>query len=319
MPTVRELVELFQPELRIRNYGRVVRDTTEFMSINPGDVIAVGGRHYLVYRDAVEHGFAYDDIKYWVKKCLELETGDIKLLKLVFHESFYLEYGHVKIKCYRSPRKEARMLDLVRGDTRFMQGHSVDDNVGNRIRVIDFIQGKRIDFVTAKNPADHETYFNEYYPSILDKFMGACEAISFLHDQGERHGDINLDHLMIESDTGAYRWIDFDYAYEAHANPFALDVFGLGRILACITGKRLYTSHVLRELDINEPLSLDSSDYSCVYKNEIMNLQKIFPYIPTRLNNVLLHFSRGASLAYEMVQEFLEDLELCKTEVGLTA
>jgi len=310
MPTVRELVELFQPELHIRDYGRVFVDTSEFMSIDPGDIIAVGGKHYLVYRDAVERGFSYKDVKYWVKKCVELETGDSKLLKLVFHENFYLEYGHVKIKCYRSPRKEARMLDLVRGDTRFMQGRSARDEAGNRIRIIDFIQGKRIDHVVANNPADHETYFHEHYPDILNKFIESCKALAFLHDQGELHGDINLDHLMIEYDTGAYRWIDFDYAYEAQANPFALDVFGLGRILACITGKWLYTFPILRELNINiEASSLDHGDFSCIYKNEIMNLKKIFPYIPTKLNNVLLHFSNSAETSYEMVWELVEDLQ----------
>ncbi|MGL1861426.1 MAG: serine/threonine protein kinase [Pseudodesulfovibrio sp.] len=314
MSTVRELVECFQPELQIRDYGRVVVDTSEFMSIDSGDIIAVGGKHYLVFRDAVERGFGYTDTKYWVKKCLELETGDYKLLKLVFHESFCLKYGYIKIKCFRSPRKEARMLDLVHGDTRFMQGHSERDEAGNQIRIIDFIQGKRIDHVVANITAGHETYFHEHYPGILDKFIGACEAIAFLHDQGERHGDINLDHLMKEYTTGAYRWIDFDYAYEAHANPFALDLFGLGRILACITGKWLYTIHTLRELNINADTSLLScGDFSCVYKNEIMNLKKIFPYIPTRLNNVLLHFSESARISYDTVPEFVEDLQECRT------
>ncbi len=310
MPTVRELVKHFQPQLQLRDYGRIVVDTSEFMSIASGDVIELGDRHYLVYRNAVERGFAYKDIKYWVKKCMELETGDSKLLKLVFHESFYLEYGCVKIKCYRSPRKEARMLDLVRGDTRFMQGCSAKDEAGNCIRIIDFIQGKRIDHVVANNAADHETYFREQYPNILAKFIGACEAIAFLHDQGERHDDINLDHLMMEYGTGAYRWIDFDYAYEAHANPFALDLFGLGRILACITGKWLYSLHNLREMQVNtDTLLLNPGDFSCVIKNEIMNLKKLFPYIPTRLNNVLLHFSESATISYDTVWELVEDLQ----------
>jgi len=309
MPSVKELIDQYQPDLQVRDYGRVVTDTSEFMSIDPGDVIAVGGKHYLVFRDAVEQGLAYKDTKYWVKKCKELETGDAKLLKLVFHESFHLKYGGVKIKCYRSPRKEARMLDLVRGDIRFMQGRSAEDAVGNRIRIIDIIQGKRIDHIVANIKADHETYFYEHYPSILAKFIKACEAIGHLHAQGERHGDINLDHLMKEYKTGAYRWIDFDYAYEAQANPFALDLFGLGRILACITGKWLYSLQVLQELDITVDTSrLNSGDFSCVYKNEIMNLKKIFPYIPTQLNNVLLHFSESAEIAYDSVEEFVDDL-----------
>lgn len=310
MESVKELVEHYQPGLKVHAYGRVVTDTTEFMSIDPGDVIAVGGKHYLVYRDAVERGLAYKDTKYWVKKCVELETGDPKLLKLVFHESFHLTYGCVRIKCYRSPRKEARMLDLVRGDSRFMQGRSITDTAGNRIRIIDIIQGKRIDHVVANIKADHETYFFEFYPHILAKFIGACDAIQSLHDQGERHGDINLDHLMREYDTGAYRWIDFDYAYEAHANPFGLDLFGLGRILACITGKWLYTPQTLLELGIKtDTTRLQSGDFSCVHKNEIMNLRKLFPYIPEQLNRILLHFSESAELCYDSVAEFVTDLK----------
>lgn len=313
MPSVRELVDRFQPDLNIREFGRVVDDTTQFMSIDPGDVIAVGDRHHLVYRDAVERGPAYKDRKYWVKKCVELESGAPKLLKLVFHEHFDLHYGCVKITCYRSPRKEARMLDLVRGDTRFMQGRTARDTAGNRVRIIDIISGKRIDSVVANIQADHATYFRDHFPAILDKFIGACEAIGFLHAQDERHGDINLDHLMKEYATGAFRWIDFDYAYESSANPFALDLFGLGRLLACITGKELHTLHTVREFSADaKPPPLDSGDFSCVHKNEIMNLKKLFPYIPESLNRVLLHFSALAEVGYDTVDELVADLRECR-------
>lgn len=306
MATVRELVKRFRPGLKISRYGELFKDTSEFMSIGPGDVIAVGDRHFLVHRDAVEQGFAYKDTKFWVKKCMELETGDPKLLKLVFHESFFLKYGAVSIKCYRSPRKEGRMLDLVRGDLRYMQGRTALDEAGNPIRIIDIISGKRIDYVTARIKADHATYFRDHFPDLYRKFIGACEAIGDLHEQGELHGDINLDHLMKEYETGALRWIDFDYAYEASANPFALDLFGLGRILACIAGKWLYTPHILRALDMGVPEDLRKEDFSCVHKNEIMNLRKLFPHVPEDLNRILLHFSEAAEIGYDSVAEFVE-------------
>lgn len=310
MTSAKELVDLFQPNLSVREYGRVVTDTTEFMSIGPGDVIKIGGRHYLVFRDAVEQGLAYTDNKYWVKKCKELETGDAKLLKLVFNESFHLEYGCVKVKCYRSPTKEARMLDLVHGDIRFMQGRSAEDTAGNRIRIIDIISGKRIDHVVANIKASHEVYFHDLFPDILRKFIGSCEAIQYLHDNGERHGDINLDHLMKEYSTGNLRWIDFDYAYEALTNPFGLDLFGLGQLLACLAGKWLYTPQTVIEQGMDPSLldALTPGDFSCVHKNEIMNLQKLFPYIPTSLNNILLHFSESAEVGYDSVEELLEEL-----------
>ncbi len=313
MVSVRELVEQYQPGLQVHKYGRVVTDTTQFMSIDAGDVIAVGNRHYLVHRDAVERGFSYKDTKYWVKKCKELETGDPKLLKLVFHESFHLKYGCVKIKCYRSPRKEGRMLDLVRGDLRYMQGRTARDTAGNRIRIIDIISGKRIDHIVASIKTDHATYFREHFPAIFHKFISSCEAINNLHEHGEMHGDINLDHLMKEYDTDKLRWIDFDYAYEASANPFALDLFGLGRLLACITGKWIYTLPTLRELGIAiDTNTLNIGDFSCVHKNEIMNIKKIFPYIPEKLNQVLLHFSESAEVGYDSVKELVEDLRACE-------
>ena len=313
MASARELVEQLRPELGKRRLGRVVRDTTEFMSIGPGDVIAVGGRHHLVYRDAVEEGPGYRDTKYWVKKCVELESGDPKLLKLVFHEQFDLQYGCVKVRCYRSPRKEGRILDMVRGDLRFMQGRTARDEADNRVRIIDIIAGKRIDHVVASIPTDHAAYFRDRFPSILAKFAGACEAIGHLHDRNERHGDINLDHLMREYATGAFRWIDFDYAYESSANPFALDLFGLGRLLACITGKGMHTAHTVREFGLG-PVP-DREDFSCVHKNEIMNLKKLFPYIPDSLNRTLLHFSAGAEVPYDTVAELTADIRGCLPEL----
>jgi hypothetical protein len=41
-----------------------------------------------------------------------------------------------------------------------------------------------------------------------------------------------------------------------------------------------------------------------------MNLRKIFPYIPEMLNNILLHFSAGAKVFYETVDEIIWDLAM---------
>lgn len=308
MASVRELVAKFQPGLALHRFGHVVEDTSEFMSIGPGDVISVNGYNYLVHRDAVERGSAYKDTKFWVKKCMELETGAPKLLKLVFHESFHLQYGNVRIKCYRSPQKEARMLDIVHGDIRYMQGCTARDTAGNPVRIIDIISGRRIDMVVASINTDHVNYFENHFPPLFSQFIEACRAIHDLHTQDEIHGDINLDHLMREHSTGNLRWIDFDYAYEASANPFALDLFGLGRILACLVGKQLYTIHNLREGNFADSLSLTPADFSCVRKNEIMNLRVLFPYVPETLNRILLHFSRGAEICYDSVEEFIDEM-----------
>ncbi|MGQ9812340.1 MAG: serine/threonine protein kinase, partial [Dissulfurimicrobium sp.] len=37
-------------------------------------------------------------------------------------------------------------------------------------------------------------------------------------------------------------------------------------------------------------------DFSLLYPNRVVNLKKLFPYIPDELNRVLLHFSSGAEI-----------------------
>ena len=53
---------------------------------------------------------------------------------------------------------------------------------------------------------------------------------------------------------------------------------------------------------------LTPSDFSLLHKSRLVNLKKLYPYIPPMLNNMLLHFSRGANVFYETVQEIVEDL-----------
>ncbi len=310
---VRELVKRYRPSLSLASYGKIYVDTTSFMEIGYGDVIAIGGLHYLVLRDEAERSYGIEDPKYWVKRCIVLETGDRAILKLVFHESFDLKLGNLTVRCYRSPEKEARILDLVRGDMRFMQGRSERDAAGNVVRIIEVISGKRLDQAVYEMEEDHEAYFFKDFPNILEKFIGSCEAIGFLHRNGELHGDIRRDHLWIEHRTGRYRWIDFDYTYDFAESPFGLDIFGLGSLLLFLAGKGIYRLQELEEMGLDERsiTSFSSNDFSLLYVNRIANLKKIFPYIPEELNNVLLHFSQGAEVFYESVDEFLADLRPC--------
>ena len=90
MNEVKELIDQLQPETYIGRYGKIYTDTSDFMRISYGDIIKIGGRHYLVLRDEVERSFGLEDPKYWVKRCKLLETGERKILKLVFYEKFWL-------------------------------------------------------------------------------------------------------------------------------------------------------------------------------------------------------------------------------------
>jgi hypothetical protein len=134
------------------------------------------------------------------------------------------------------------------------------------------------------------------------------EAIRFLHESGEKHGDIRRDHLIKDARTGKYRWIDYDFNYRHGESRFAYDLFGLGNILLFITGRGdVTTQRLFRE----DPATLDrltEDDVNIVFHNRVANLRKVYPYVPESLNRVLMHFSAGAEVYYEAAQELLEDL-----------
>lgn len=306
---VREMVAEYMPSFPVRRVGKLITDTTDFMAVGYGDVVALGGRHYMVLRDEAERRFGIEDFKFWVKRCRCLETNEPAILKLVFHEEFYQKVGPASIRSFRSSTKEARILDLVKDDPRFMHGFSVRDEVGNLVRVLEVIRGKRYDEAVDAMPGDHAEYFASHLRPALELFVGAAEAIGFLHDNGEQHGDVRRDHLWLENRTGQGRWLDFDYAYEARANPFALDLYGLGNCLLFIVGKRIYTPQVFADMD--GAGDIRKSDFSPIIRNRLVNLRRLFPYIPEPLNNVLLHFSEGAEVFYDSVDEMLCDLRPC--------
>lgn len=314
---VHDLIKKFIPEHSISRFGNLYTDTTEFMNIDYSDIIKLHDEHFLVLKNEQERRFGLTDPKYWVKRCRKLETNEPKILKLVFYEKFPMNIGPFKIQCFRSPRKEARILDLVKGDKRFMQGYSNDDTAGNNVRVLDVIRGKRLDVVVHNIPVDHKTYFHEYFPDILEKYLGACEAIKFLHDNDEKHGDIRRDHLWVESETGDYRWIDFDYAFDLYENPFGLDIFGLGSILIYLVGKANLTPQTLQDHGVDRQIlsNLSSGDYSVVIGNRIVNLSNIYDYIPSSLNNILMHFSASSSVFYESVDELMVDMNRSLKEI----
>ncbi len=305
--SVRALIERFQPPVSVRTYGTVFTDTTEFMNIGYGDVIAVGGRHYLVMGDEKERRFGMEDPKFWVKRCIELQSGEYRILKIEFQESFDQHIGQLTITCHRSAVKEARILRLVAGDPRFMQGETFKDERGNLVRVLRRVAGRRLDLNIEDIHLDHREYFFDLFPGILERYIGACRAIHHLHENGETHGDIRRDHLYVDYATGDYCWIDFDYGYDSVENPFGLDLFGLGNILSFITGKGV---HTIQEVDAGG-LGITEADCALFFRHRVVNLKKLFPYVPEDLNLVLMHYSAESEVFYESVPELLADLEPC--------
>ena len=135
--------------------------------------------------------------------------------------------------------------------------------------------------------------------------------MTFLHSHGYRHGDIRRDHIFVDRNTGHFSWIDFDYDFFLPEKPFALDLFELGNILIYLTGQGdFHTREILadRILGASVTDALEAGDFSLLARNRVVNLQKLFPYIPDGLNNILLHFSTGAEIIYERVEEIHTDL-----------
>ncbi|BBO82366.1 hypothetical protein DSCO28_29320 [Desulfosarcina ovata subsp. sediminis] len=291
--------------------ARCFSDTSDFLSIRSGDHILLDGRRFLVTGEERERRFGIEDPKFWVKRVVEEETGDRKIAKLSFFESFNTRLGELVIRCYRSPEKEERILDLCRNHPGFMQGVTFPDAKGNRVRVLEIVRGKNFMLYLDSLRMPHVQYFETELPGILRHLCEAFAAIGLLHAHGFRHGDIRNDHIIVERRSGRYVWIDFDYDFEAPENPFGLDLFGIGNILIYAVGKVFHNSYMIKNdtytyHDLIERLEPD--DFSILHPNRLVNLRKLYPYVPVMLNNILMHFSAGTSITYASVDEIIEDL-----------
>lgn len=307
--SLREMASRWLSPSQVPKRFRIQGDTTDFFRVEYDDVVVLKGSPYLIRHNAKEQRFGLEDEdKHWVKRAIDLENGDLKILKLVFYEEFLAHIGDIEFVRTRSPRKEARILDLVSGNRSFMQGHSVEDEKGNLIRVLDFIRGDPLSECIMDMPLDHETYFYEQLPGVLKRFMSSIEAIRFLHDHGEKHGDVRRDHILVDKEDGWYRWIDFDYNYRHREDIYSYDLFGLGNILLFLVGKGDVLMRDLADRNQSAMSALGEEDFNIMFHNRVVNLRKVYPYIPVALNRVLMHFSVGTNVFYEHTSQLLSDL-----------
>lgn len=307
--TIDQRVACWFPSLADRRRYNRHTDATDFYSVQYGDVLVLAGHPYLILNNAKEGRFGLDDQeKFWVKRAVDLDSGQRKIIKLVFYEKFTAHIGGIAFDCFRSPRKEARILEKIADHPHFMHGIATTDSQGNVIRVLEFIYGKSLYDIIEEQGGTHEDYFINAFPSILGKFKTCIEAIGYLHQQGEKHGDIRRDHILIDRDSGDYRWIDFDFNYRHRENIYGYDLFGIGNILIYLTGKGdLLLPDLIRQAHPGID-RLKPQDRNIVFHHRLANLKKIYPYIPESLNRILLHFSIGANWFYEHVDQLLEDL-----------
>lgn len=280
---------------------KIHSDTTNFMAVMPGDVLRLGGNDYYIRGHAVEGRFGIDEQpKFWVKYGVDLGTGERKVIKLVFYEDFTTRIGPFLLKAHRSPEKESRILDKTSKHPHFMHGVTIADESGNPVRIIDFVRGVNLYRKILRIKDDHETYFNEMLPGILEKLIPAFEAIAFLRDNGEQHGDIRNDHVIISADDERYVWIDFDYQV-GHTD---YDIWSLGNLFSFIIGKGSITASDTEKYPdtfpgLRQGARLDHEDALMVHPHRIANLKKLYPYIPEPINIVLKNFSVGTERFYE--------------------
>lgn len=308
-PELRQAIRRWAGTERLPERIRIVTNTTDFFSVGYNNILALEGRAYLIGTTEREGRFGLDDEpKFWVRRAIDLENGQTKVIKMGYGEQFQAHVGPIVFECVRSPAKEARLLDLTRGHPRFMQGFTLRDSAGNPVRVIDRIQGPTLADHILTLGRSHEEYFHGHFPEVFREFLEMVRAIAFLHERGEKHGDIRRDHILLDRETGSCRWIDLDFNFSHATNPFGYDLFGLGNVLCYLTGRGDVTVQELR--DSGSPLfhALENDDLNIVFKNRVVNLIKIYPYVPPRLNAILLHFSQGANRYYETCRELLEDL-----------
>jgi hypothetical protein len=288
-------------------------DTTNYMSIERGHVIDLQGDLFLVRSNEHEGRFGIDEQpKFWVKHAVDLRTGRLHILKLVCEEEFRIHVGPHEVRCARSAQKEARVLDLVRGDAKFMQGRVAPDARGNLVRIIDFVSGLDLLSHLQSIPMSHEEYFRSRFPGILAEVIHSLEAIQRLHDAGFCHGDIRNDHLLIERQTGCYKWIDFDLNQDCPL----FDVWSSGNILHCIAGKGFVTFHGAIQAQPQLTARLWREDASVFFPYRVMNLRQIYPYIPAALNDVLCRFSVGSKAPYDRISQVTTDLAECAASMG---
>jgi serine/threonine protein kinase len=305
---IKERIEAFTGS-PVKDTIIITSDTSNYMDFYRGAILDLNGELYYILGNMHESRFTLEEYpKYWVKSAIELSTGRKKIIKWDFNEKFIFKIGQLNIKCYRSSEKESRILEIVNGNISFMQGRTVSTNKGEPVKIIDFIKGEDLYHHLSNLDMDHEEYFHEQFPVILSNLRKSLEAIEFIHKSHYVHGDIRNDHLLIDEDLKTYRWIDFDLNQDFSD----FDIWSLGNILLFCTGKGEHTVRTVAEnkkMSKNASASICEDDVSAFFTYRIINLKKLFPYIPTALNDILMHFSKNTALFYESVDQIITDVD----------
>ncbi len=292
--------------------AKIVTDTTDFCAISRGHEIHVGDRRYQVTGNVYEVRFGMEEPKFWVKRAIDLDTNEKKIVKLTFEETFETVLGDHTVTWFRNSFKEAEMIEIGHEHDNLMQGNIYKDDVGNMIRVIDVIHGEDFLQYIFNCTMDYETYRQTLLPDVLKELAKAFEAIHFLHEKGYYHGDVRNDHLIKDDETGELIWIDFDYDFlELASNLYKPDIFALGNLLGNAVGKGCHSHYDIKTNQKKYGDLIDRigpEDFSASCPARFLNLQKLYPGIPDALNDLLMRFTGEEQGCYTSAAELARDL-----------
>jgi hypothetical protein len=122
--SIRQRVAAWFPSLTERGRGHT--NTTDFHQMDYGDVVILAGRPYLVLNNAKEGRFGLDDQeKFWVKRAVDLDSGERKIIKLVFYEKFTaciagIAFLHRQGEKHGDIRRDYIFIDRENGDFRWI-------------------------------------------------------------------------------------------------------------------------------------------------------------------------------------------------------
>ena len=282
------------------------------------DVVILGGVPYFVRNNEREGRFGLEDEpKFWVKRSINLLTGETEGPEVGLQGALRGQDREPRVRMRAEPPEGG--ADPGTGPR---QGgfHAGDDGAGLRRPPASHPRlHPRQDALPDRahcSGQDHEDFFYDHFPIVLDEYVGIVEAIRFLHQSGEKHGDIRRDHLIKDETTGRYRWIDYDFNYRHGESRFAYDLFGLGNILVFITGRGDVTTNRLLAAGARHPGPADRR--RCEHRVPQPRRQSekdlsLHPRIPEP--GAACIFPRGPQVYYETTEELLEDLGEAREEL----
>jgi len=255
-----------------------------------------------------------DEPKYWVRRAIDLEDGSTKILQARVHEKFETTIGEVVIERFRSPRKEARILDLVRGHRNFMHGSLVLDEAGNNVRILEYIRGRRYDAsLSISEPIT--TITSTHFPKVLEEYIELVTAIQFLprsrgkawryqarpHHPGPGNRLQPVDRLRLQ--LSAWR----EHVQLRSAGP---------RQHPDLPGRpRRHPRDRTLPQHPKALQSLTSRDIAITFKNRVANVRKVLSVRAGFLEPDAPAFFRGAKVFYENSGRCSTDLARATTDV----